>query len=190
VYVRKHGFCSNCSKQVFRAFDLLMGYTDRKEEPGYAPDVYCGLTPSHDTHSFCVSPDPDILSNLMGEWTRPCACPMRGDRVSSTLMIMAPSLRVLLRLAVADRAVPDCTVERHTKCMRGAQEEVVTCLGNLLWQRLGFIWLQMRTEELSRLQLMYLSGLALRQSFDLAVDRKQGIAPGDVSLLFGGLCYF
>lgn len=81
AYVRKHGLCSNCSKQVFRAFDLLMGYVDCKKEPGYAPGVYFGLTPSHDTDSFIVSPDPDVLSNLMGEWTRPFARTVRGNGV-------------------------------------------------------------------------------------------------------------
>ena len=58
--------------------------------------------------------------------------------------------------------------------MDGAQEEVLTCLGLFLWDRLQQLWQRMRSEEQTWQLLLHLSTLALRQNFELAAEQKQG----------------
>lgn len=66
--------------------------------------------------------------------------------------------------------------ERHAKTLDIAQEEVLTCLGIHLWERLHRIWQKLRAEEQTWQMLFYLGVDALRKSFEVAVEEKQGIS--------------
>lgn len=66
--------------------------------------------------------------------------------------------------------------ERHAKTIDIAQEEVLTCLGIHLYERLHRIWLKLRAEEQTWQMLFYLGIDALRKSFEMAVERVQGIS--------------
>lgn len=87
------------------------------------------------------------------------------------------SFLTTLRCSCTDRVEPDCTTERHAATMEGAQEEVLTCLGLFLWDRLQQLWQRMRSEEQTWQLLLHLSTMALRQRFELAVEQKQGELP-------------
>uniref|UniRef100_A0A9J8A4G3 Gametogenetin-binding protein 2 n=1 Tax=Cyprinus carpio carpio TaxID=630221 RepID=A0A9J8A4G3_CYPCA len=66
--------------------------------------------------------------------------------------------------------------ERHAKTIDIAQEEVLTCLGIHLYERLHRIWQKLRAEEQTWQMLFYLGIDALRKSFEMAVERVQGIS--------------
>lgn len=66
--------------------------------------------------------------------------------------------------------------ERHAKTIDIAQEEVLTCLGIHLYERLHRIWQKLRAEE-QTWQLLFHTGVdALRKSFEMAVEKMQGIS--------------
>ncbi|XP_072503039.1 gametogenetin-binding protein 2 isoform X10 [Notamacropus eugenii] len=66
--------------------------------------------------------------------------------------------------------------ERHAKTIDIAQEEVLTCLGIHLYERLHRIWQKLRAEEQTWQMLFYLGVDALRKSFEMAVEKVQGIS--------------
>ncbi|KAJ3588799.1 hypothetical protein NHX12_009653 [Muraenolepis orangiensis] len=66
--------------------------------------------------------------------------------------------------------------ERHAKTMDVAQEEVLTCLGIHLYGRLHRIWQKLRAEEQTWQMLFYLGVDGLRKSFEMAVEKMQGIS--------------
>ncbi|XP_029304658.1 gametogenetin-binding protein 2 [Cottoperca gobio] len=66
--------------------------------------------------------------------------------------------------------------ERHAKTIDIAQEEVLTCLGIHLYERLHRIWQKLRAEEQTWQILFHLGIDALRKSFELAVEKMQGIS--------------
>lgn len=78
-----------------------------------------------------------------------------------------------------DRAEPELAGgrrERHARTIEIAQEEVLTCLGIHLWERLHRLWQKLRAEEQTWQMLFYLGVEALRKSFEMAVEDKQGIS--------------
>ncbi|XP_065663783.1 gametogenetin-binding protein 2 isoform X2 [Hydra vulgaris] len=66
--------------------------------------------------------------------------------------------------------------ERHARTIDIAQEEVLTCLGIHLWERLHRLWQKLRAEEQTWQMLFYLGVEALRKSFETAVEEKQGVS--------------
>ncbi|XP_039870579.1 gametogenetin-binding protein 2 [Simochromis diagramma] len=66
--------------------------------------------------------------------------------------------------------------ERHAKTIDIAQEEVLTCLGIHLYERLHRIWQKLRAEEQTWQILFHLGIDALRKGFEMAVEKMQGIS--------------
>ncbi|XP_028278177.1 gametogenetin-binding protein 2 isoform X2 [Parambassis ranga] len=66
--------------------------------------------------------------------------------------------------------------ERHAKTIDIAQEEVLTCLGIHLYERLHRIWQKLRAEEQTWQLLFHLGIDALRKSFEMAVEKMRGIS--------------
>ncbi|KAL6099099.1 ggnbp2 [Pungitius sinensis] len=66
--------------------------------------------------------------------------------------------------------------ERHAKTIDIAQEEVLTCLGIHLYERLHRIWQKLRAEEQTWQILFHLGIDALRKSFEMAVEKMQGFS--------------
>ncbi|XP_008330612.1 gametogenetin-binding protein 2 [Cynoglossus semilaevis] len=66
--------------------------------------------------------------------------------------------------------------ERHAKTIDVAQEEVLTCLGIHLYERLHRIWQKQRAEEQTWQLLFHLGIDTLHKSFEMAVEKMQGIS--------------
>ena len=66
--------------------------------------------------------------------------------------------------------------ERHAKTMEVAQEEVVTCVGICLLERMQRVAQRLREEEQMVDLLQYASLQALRRSFEIAVESKRGVS--------------
>ncbi|XP_077402989.1 gametogenetin-binding protein 2 [Vanacampus margaritifer] len=65
---------------------------------------------------------------------------------------------------------------RHTKTIANAQQEVLTCLGIHLYERLHRIWQKLRAEEQTWQILFHVGIDELRKSFETAVENMQGIS--------------
>lgn len=64
--------------------------------------------------------------------------------------------------------------ERHAKTIDIAQEEVLTCLGIHLYERLHRIWQKLRAEEQTWQILFHLGIDALRKSFEVSGIQLDG----------------
>ncbi|CAG7822902.1 unnamed protein product [Allacma fusca] len=77
------------------------------------------------------------------------------------------------------KAVPELVGsrrERHAKTMEIAQEEVLTCLGLTVFERLHRIQQKFREEERTWEIIMCIATQALRRSFEMAVEKKLGVS--------------
>jgi len=78
-----------------------------------------------------------------------------------------------------DRADPELRGsrrEKHAKTMELAQEEILTCLGVCLYQRMTLLWQRLKEEEQTWQMLLYLGLNCLQKSFEMSVERKQGVS--------------
>lgn len=66
--------------------------------------------------------------------------------------------------------------DRHAKTLDIAQEEVLTCLGIHIYERLHKIWQKLKEEEQTWQILFYLGADALKKCFEAALERKQGVS--------------
>ncbi|XP_058482975.1 gametogenetin-binding protein 2 [Solea solea] len=66
--------------------------------------------------------------------------------------------------------------ERHAKTIDVAQEEVLTCLGIHLYERLHRVWQKLRAEEQTWQLLFHLGIDTLRKGFEMAVEKMQGFS--------------
>ncbi|XP_014662707.1 PREDICTED: uncharacterized protein LOC106805568 isoform X3 [Priapulus caudatus] len=66
--------------------------------------------------------------------------------------------------------------ERHAKTIDIAQEEVLTCVGIYLYERLHRIYQRVRAEDQTWQLLFYLGVDCLRKSYEIAIENKQGVS--------------
>ncbi|EFA10614.1 gametogenetin-binding protein 2-like [Tribolium castaneum] len=75
--------------------------------------------------------------------------------------------------------------ERHAKTLEIAQEEVLTCLGICMYERLHRIYMRMREEECTCQVFAAVAVDTLSRSFETAVERKRGFS--QLELLYAEL---
>ncbi|KAF5273798.1 hypothetical protein FQA39_LY00913 [Lamprigera yunnana] len=75
--------------------------------------------------------------------------------------------------------------ERHAKTLEIAQEEVLTCLGICMYERLHRIYLRMKEEECTCQMFAAVAVDALCRSFETTVERIQGVS--QLELLYAEL---
>ncbi|KAH8382919.1 hypothetical protein KR009_005795 [Drosophila setifemur] len=145
-YLKKHKFCSGCRTKIERAYKILIGEISSKEK-GYAAQLYAHIRK-------CV-PDEHI-------------------HVSTS--------KIEFLDALIKRAEPEVNGsysklrERHAKTLEVAQEEVLTCVGMIMYERLRRIYVSLREEERACQVLAAVGVHALCRSFDTFVEQKQGIS--------------
>lgn len=66
--------------------------------------------------------------------------------------------------------------ERHAKTLEIAQEEVLTCLGICMYERLHRIYMRIREEECTCQVFAAVAVDTLSRSFETAVENKQGVS--------------
>ncbi|KAH8288442.1 hypothetical protein KR054_002720 [Drosophila jambulina] len=145
-YLKKHKFCSGCRTKIERAYKILIGEISAKEK-GYAAQLYAHIRK-------CV-PDQHIHVNTN---------------------------KIEFLDALIKRAEPEVNGsysklrERHAKTLEIAQEEVLTCVGMIMYERLRRIYVNLREEERACQVLAAVGVHALCRSFDTFVEQKQGIS--------------
>ncbi|EDW14371.1 gametogenetin-binding protein 2-like [Drosophila mojavensis] len=145
-YLKKHKFCAGCRTKIERAYKILIGEISTKEK-GYAAQLYAHIRK-------CV-PDEHI-------------------HVSTN--------KIEFLDALIKRAEPEVNGsysklrERHAKTLEIAQEEVLTCVGMIMYERLRRIYVSLREEERACQVLAAVGVHALCRSFHERVEQKQGIS--------------
>ncbi|XP_034485365.1 gametogenetin-binding protein 2-like [Drosophila innubila] len=145
-YLKKHKFCAGCRTKIERAYKILIGEVSTKEK-GYAAQLYAHIRK-------CV-PDEHIHVSMN---------------------------KIEFLDALIKRAEPEVNGsysklrERHAKTLEIAQEEVLTCVGMIMYERLRRIYVSLREEERACQVLAAVGVHALCRSFHERVEKKQGIS--------------
>ncbi|KAH8359698.1 hypothetical protein KR093_008396 [Drosophila rubida] len=145
-YLKKHKFCAGCRTKIERAYKILIGEVSTKEK-GYAALLYAHIRK-------CV-PDEHIHVSMN---------------------------KIEFLDALIKRAEPEVNGsysklrERHAKTLEIAQEEVLTCVGMIMYERLRRIYVSLREEERACQVLAAVGVHALCRSFHERVEQKQGIS--------------
>ncbi|EDV47931.1 gametogenetin-binding protein 2-like [Drosophila erecta] len=145
-YLKKHKFCSGCRTKIERAYKILIGEISSKEK-GYAAQLYAHIRKCvPDQHIHVTTNKIEFLDALI-------------KRAEPEVNGSYSKLR-----------------ERHAKTLEIAQEEVLTCVGMIMYERLRRIYVSLREEERACQVLAAVGVHALCRSFDTFVEQKQGIS--------------
>ncbi|XP_055627302.1 gametogenetin-binding protein 2-like [Toxorhynchites rutilus septentrionalis] len=145
-YLKKHKFCQECRTKVEKAYSLLVEESNPAKEKGYVAHLYSGIKRCLTDKHIHLQTKFEYIDGLI---TR--AEPELSGRNSKHR-------------------------ERHAKTLEIAQEEVLTCIGMCLYERLRRINVCLREEENACQVLAAVAVHALCRSFDMAVENKQGIS--------------
>lgn len=145
-YLTKHRFCTECRAKVMLAYSILIGEHDGQTEKG-----------------FCVR----LFEKLR-------TCNKDGNR---HIHISEDDTYIEMLINMAE---PELTGtnrrDRHAKTLDIAQEEVLTCLGIHIYERLHKVGQKLRQEEQTWSLLFCLGVEALQKNFECAVEQKQGVS--------------
>lgn len=153
-YLKKHKFCQECRTKVEKAYNLLMNEANPAKEKGYVTQIYNGI-------KRCLK---DKHIHL----------PIETDYIDDLIKRAEPEV-----IGSHSRHR-----ERHAKTMEIAQEEVLTCIGMCIYNRLRKIQQCVKEEENACQVLAAVSVHALCRSFDMAVENKRGV---NVDLIYNEL---
>lgn len=145
-YLKKHKFCQECRTKVEKAYTLLMNESNpTKKEKGYVSAIYSGI-------KRCLK---DKHIHL----------PIETDYIDDLIKRAEPEI-----IGSHSRHR-----ERHAKTMEIAQEEVLTCIGMCIYNRLKKIQQCVKEEENACELLAGVAVHALSRSFCAAVENKRGV---------------
>ncbi|EDW83284.1 uncharacterized protein Dwil_GK22775 [Drosophila willistoni] len=145
-YLKKHKFCAGCRTKIERAYKILIGEVSAKDK-GYAAQLYAQIRKCVlDQHIHVSTNKIEFLDALI-------------KRAEPEVNGSYSKLR-----------------ERHAKTLEIAQEEVLTCVGMIMYERLRRIYVSLREEERACQVLAAVGVHALCRSFDTFVEQKQGIS--------------
>ncbi|RHY34205.1 hypothetical protein DYB32_001085 [Aphanomyces invadans] len=179
-YLRRHRFCCRCKEKVLEAYDLLVGSGCSESDCEDCAGLHCfsdkssqddtgsgaNDLSSHEEHLSTTSSnddDADRSAYLFDELT---FC-------RDTNQIVLPcNLEYLLQLM--DRADQEVVMDRHARTLAEAQDEVLTCLGLVVWDKLQMMWSKIQCEERSAELLLYCSIATIKYNFDVAVEALHG----------------
>jgi len=146
-YLKKHRFCPECKDNVMIAYKLLTGDSTLSEEVTFCPKLY------------------KEFRNCPGGEGGPCI-----HVLCETDFITKLISRVEFEVG------RDTKRERHAKTIGVAQEEIITCIGLHLYERLIKTWQRLKAEE-QTWQILFFSGVeALKNSLEIALEEKEGIS--------------
>ncbi|XP_059615137.1 gametogenetin-binding protein 2-like [Phlebotomus argentipes] len=143
-YLKKHKFCQDCRTKVEKAYAFLIGENSPPKEKGFVAALYAGIKRCPDEKHIHLQTKADYIDGLI-------------KRAEPELNGNGSRHR-----------------ERHAKTMEIAQEEVLTCIGMCIYERLRRIHMVLKEEENACQVLAAVSVHCLCRSFDMAVEKKRG----------------
>lgn len=201
-YLRRHRFCCRCKEKVLEAYDLLIGTScsedDCEECNGFEfmeakPPTSSSDAPSED-HDGELELEHDQVPEDENEAAargplHPITMEFDTDGIAftsylfdelsfcrATGQILVPChLDFMSQLmARADNEVVGEWGDRHARTMAEAQDEVLTCLGMVLWERLQGIWTKNRCEKRAEELVIYVGITCLQRAFNRGVEALHG----------------
>lgn len=165
AYLRRHRFCCRCKEKVLEAYDLLLGSScseDDCEDCGFD----C-LDKHHEPLSAAdYGDDLQFTSYLFDE--------LAYSRATSQIIVPC-NLEFLSQLMTrADQEVVGDWGDRHARTIAEAQDEVLICLGMVIWDKLQALWTKSRAEQRAEELLVHCAVSTLRRNFDIAVEALHG----------------
>lgn len=146
-YLKKHKFCSDCRTKVEKAYNLLVNESNPSKEAGYVAALYAGITKKCIANKHIhLLTDLDYIDTLI----RKAEPELNGSHFRNR--------------------------ERHAKTLEIAQEEVLTCIGMCIYEKLRRIHVCLREEENACQLLGAVAVSALARNFGMAVEKKSGIS--------------
>uniref|UniRef100_A0A6B2EQ09 Gametogenetin-binding protein 2-like n=1 Tax=Phlebotomus kandelakii TaxID=1109342 RepID=A0A6B2EQ09_9DIPT len=143
-YLKKHKFCQDCRTKVEKAYAFLIGENSPPKEKGFVAALYAGIKRCPEEKHIHLQTKADYIDGLI-------------KRAEPELNGNGSRHR-----------------ERHAKTMEIAQEEVLTCIGMCIYERLRRIHMVLKEEENACQVLAAVSVHCLCRSFDMAVEEKRG----------------
>ncbi|XP_019750660.1 gametogenetin-binding protein 2, partial [Hippocampus comes] len=134
--------------------------TDCKTKVMRAYDILIGEVDSSEEKDYCAA----LYEGL-------CCCPCEHH-----IQVCYETDFIARLLSRAEPEFVGASERRHAKTIDTAQEEVLTCLGIHLSERLHKIWQKLRAEEQTWQILFHVGIDELRKSFEMAVEKIQGIS--------------
>lgn len=74
----------------------------------------------------------------------------------------------------ADQEVFGDWADRHARTIAEAQDEVLTCLGMVIWEKMQTLWTNSRCEKRAEELFVFLGTTCIRTSFNIAVESLHG----------------
>lgn len=159
-YLRRHRFCCRCKEKVLEAYDLLVGSSCSEDDCEDCAGFDCA-----DKHSD-YGDDLHYTSYLFDELTY--------SRATSHIVVPCHLEFMTQLMARADQEIVGDWGDRHARTIAEAQDEVLICLGMVIWDKMQTLWTQSRSEKRSEELLVHFAVSTLRRNFDVAVEALHG----------------
>uniref|UniRef100_K3WJZ7 Gametogenetin-binding protein 2 n=1 Tax=Globisporangium ultimum (strain ATCC 200006 / CBS 805.95 / DAOM BR144) TaxID=431595 RepID=K3WJZ7_GLOUD len=163
-YLRRHRFCCRCKEKVLEAYDLLIGSSCSEDDCEDCAGFDCA--DKHHEHSD-YGDELHYTSYLFDELT--------FSRTTSHIVVPCHIDFMSQLMSRADQEIVGDWGDRHARTIAEAQDEVLICLGMVIWEKMQTLWTQLRTEKRSEELLVHCAVSTLRRNFDVAVEALHGM---------------
>ncbi|RLN97213.1 hypothetical protein BBJ28_00021166, partial [Nothophytophthora sp. Chile5] len=162
-YLRRHRFCCRCKEKVLEAYDLLIGSSCSEDDCEDCGGFDCA--DKHHEHSD-YGDDLHYTSYLFDE--------LAYSRATSQIVVPCNIEFMSQLMSRADQEVVGDWGDRHARTIAEAQDEVLICLGMVIWEKMQSLWTKSRSEKRSEELLVHCAVSTLRRNFDVAVEALHG----------------
>lgn len=164
-YLRRHRFCCRCKEKVLEAYDLLIGSSCSEDECEDCAGYDCG-DKSHSDHASDYSDDLQYTSYLFDE--------LSYSRTTNHIVVPCQLDFLSQLMSRADQEMVGDWGDRHARTIAEAQDEVLTCLGMVIWDKMQALWTKLKSEKRSDELLVHCAISTIRKNFDIAVEALHG----------------
>ncbi|KAG7402393.1 Gametoproteintin-binding protein 2 [Phytophthora boehmeriae] len=162
-YLRRHRFCCRCKEKVLEAYDLLIGSSCSEDDCEDCGNFECG--DKHHEHSD-YGDDLNYTSYLFDE--------LAFSRATNQIIVPCNIDFMSQLMSRADQEVVGDWGDRHARTIAEAQDEVLICLGMVIWEKMQNLWTKSRSEKRAEELLVHCAVFTLRRNFDVAVEALHG----------------
>lgn len=162
-YLRRHRFCCRCKEKVLEAYDLLIGSSCSEDDCEDCGGFEC--SERHHEHSHYDN-DLHYTSYLFDE--------LAYSRAQNQIIVPCNIKFMSELMSRADQDVFGDWGDRHARTIAEAQDEVLVCLGMVIWDKIQSLWTKSQSEKLSEELLVHCAVFTLRRNFDVAVEALHG----------------
>ncbi|CAH0477739.1 unnamed protein product [Peronospora belbahrii] len=162
-YLRRHRFCCRCKEKVLEAYDLLIESSCSEDDCEDCGGFEC--VEKHHEHSD-YGDDLHYTSYLFDE--------LAFFRATNQIIVPCNIEFMSQLMSRADQKIVGDWGDRHARTIAEAQDEVLICLGMVIWDKMQSVWTKSRSKKRSEELLVHCAVSTLRRNFDEAVEALHG----------------